>query len=224
MARKRTPKLPIATVSGESSLHEGAIKWETVERAYGNQLSPELREEIFRLTQSFVQFAPFELSAEPVAASRARIQKLREGAMNFGMLLDFSDTSDARIQADWLVHRNLTTKFVQDRDLFGTLKVSLRDFISACNQALVEIEKPGFDGNRDGEYWEKWICALTRSLDQAGLPTSVSNDQRSPTSPFTSLVYELQNCVPKHLQRHCFSEEALAKAIQRLRKGQRRGT
>jgi len=231
MARTRTPKLPIATVSDESSLREGAIEWETVERAYGNHLSPALREEIFKLTQSFVRLAPFELTAEPVAASRERIEKLKKAAMNFGILLDFSDTSDARIYADQLVNRKLATKLIQGFDLFGTLKTSLRDFISACNQALVEIEKlvveikkPGFAGNQEGECWEKWICGLTRLLDQTGLPTSVSNDPHSPASPFTSLVYELQNCVPEPSRRHCHSEQALAKAIQRARKDQRRGT
>jgi hypothetical protein len=141
--------------------------------------------------------------------------------LNLGLLLDVSDTSGARCYADVLVDGHLQTKLRKGRKLFWAMRVSLRDMVLACNKALNAIES-GSPAHRDGEYWERWVVALTREFHKTSLPIGVSNDKRSPPSPFTRLVGELQACVPKDLRRFCHSKEALAKAIHRTRK--RHGT
>jgi hypothetical protein len=70
MARTRIAKLPTAMVSGRRHLCESDIKWKSVEASYGKPIPPKLRDEVFKLTASFVDFAPFELTAEPVSDAR----------------------------------------------------------------------------------------------------------------------------------------------------------
>lgn len=222
MARQRKPTLPFATVSNRASLPPDAINWEQIEVSYGEGLSSELRNEILKLTASFVDFAPFELTAEPLAHAHLRIAKLKDAALGFEQMIDWHDTSDARIYADQQIHRRLDTKLTKDRHLFGELRATLLDFVTACNLALEETRDSSVASLRQGECWDKWVCGLTETLKRAALPTGVSNDSHSRCSPFTLLVCGLQSCVPKDLRQYTFSKEALAQAIIRARRDMKR--
>jgi hypothetical protein len=209
MARQRRKKLPIAVVSERPSLSPAAINWEHVERACGQTFSTEVRCAVFKLTASFVDFAPFELAAEPQEEAVRRVRRLKDAASKFRLLLSPCDTAAARIYADSQIDRE---------GRLGGMRAHLLDFISDCNAALREIERPTTAMRQEGESWAKWVRGLTHVLKAAGLPTGVSKDVRSPTSPFTRLIRELQKCIPQELRRHTQSAEALAKAISRVRR------
>jgi hypothetical protein len=69
----------------------------------------------------------------------------------------------------------------------------------------------------EGSVWDLWIIALTRILENAGLPTEARHDQENP-SRFVIFVREIQARLPSHLYKKR-SDDALAKAITRAREG-----
>src|SRR6516162_2208409 len=79
----------------------------------------------------------------------------------------------------------------------------------------LRAQRPQCRGGRDGEAWEWWIQALTQIVQRHDLPygARIVGTSGEP-SPFVALVRALQEHVPA---RHMFSDEALAKAIQRAR-------
>jgi hypothetical protein len=87
----------------------------------------------------------------------------------------------------------------------------LRSLVFACDCALNDLDAA--EGSGDGQAWDWWIQVLTQIVQRHDLPYGARFVERSgKPSPFVALVRALQQHLPA---RHMFSDEALAKAIQR---------
>ena len=86
----------------------------------------------------------------------------------------------------------------------------LRSLIVACDCALNDLNAA--EGSGD-QAWDWWIQALTQIVQRYDLPYGARIVETSgKPSSFVALVRALQQHVP---DKHMFSDEALAKAIQR---------
>jgi hypothetical protein len=93
----------------------------------------------------------------------------------------------------------------------------LRSLVVACDCALNDLVTA--EGSGDGQAWDWWIQALTQIVQGHDLPYGARIVETSEEpSPFVALVRALQltRALQEHVPpRHMFSDEALAKAIQR---------
>lgn len=210
---KRVKKLPMATVVGSFELEIADRDWRRIETAYGRPLSADLRDKIFLLTQSFINFAPFEQSAEPLKLARDRAEAWRRTAEGLRQELFSGSQSDAYVFA-----QSQVTRIFADQNLFHNLAGILTSFAVACQQAIDFMEDPALPDHREGEKWEKWVISLRTALREAGHPTGARKDSGDlgKESPFTMFVSELQKCVPETIQRYTKSTSGLASAIYRI--------
>jgi hypothetical protein len=218
MAR-RVRTLPIASASEEPKFEINTTDWPRIESAYGHALPQSMRDEILKLTTSFVHFAPFETTAEPLKPARDMAIAWKRAAANLQHALHGDGCSDALVFAKRRVRMHFIDAHFQRPRLFEDLSGVLTSFIVACNKAVADMDDPGLPEHRQGERWENWVRSLTRALDEAGLPTGARKDSADlgEESAFTNLVAALQNLAPAKIRRSTRSRSALAKAIQRAR-------
>jgi hypothetical protein len=136
----------------------------------------------------------------------------------------------ATVYAHYLIKRHFADETLWSRKFRGQkedklvrlrrLPALLRD---ACTSALAELDNPKLPGHREGDCWRGWVQNLTYIAKAHGLPTAARTDTDKiagdKPSPFVALVRELQRLVPAATARHAHSNDALAKAIQRARRG-----
>jgi hypothetical protein len=217
MAR-RVRTLPIASASEEPKFEINTTDWPRIESAYGHALPQSTRDEILKLTTSFVHFAPFETTAEPLKPARDMAIAWKRAAANLQHVLH-GDDSDAFVFAKHRVKKHFIDARFQQSHFFEDLSGVLMSLIVACNKAVADMDDPGLPEHRQGECWENWVRNLTRTLDEAGLPTGARKDSADlgEESAFTNLVAALQKLAPAKIRRSTRSLSALAKAIQRAR-------
>src|SRR6516162_11723922 len=231
---KPRPTLPIAHADDLPTSAFTDEEWQAIEHAYGRQLNDDVRQQITTVTTQYLKDCVFERTAAPKAMARKRIEGIRRGAGNLEKMMlgkPFSASTDelsteqqdelSRKQqeqqqsvhsyTDHLIRRHFNDpRLVAGwrRDHFRGVLTSL---VVACNCALNDLSAA--EGYRDGEAWEWWIQALTQIVQRHDLPygARIVGTSGEP-SPFVALVRALQEHVPA---RHMFSDEALAKAIQR---------
>jgi hypothetical protein len=227
-----TPKIPIASVAGgDPELTIADADWEHIQKAYGTELLPEMRKQIYEATNDFLRFVKTEYSAQPVSAARHRVKRIKKAAADFQEAIfeySQSDVGDATLYANHLINRSFDDPRVKNRDKLRFLSRLMTSFAVACNRALSHLDNPTNRGRREGETWENWVRKLTRILDATQLPTKVRKDSdkniTKKPSPFVALVRELQKCIPKEYRRsqaHSASLEAniaLSEAIVRARR------
>lgn len=203
--------LPIASIDGPDPEFDLSDKdWDQLEKAIGGTIPDATRDEIVKVTTSFVYFEPFERAAQkakPVDDYLARVsteanglhQLLFQREPEYGHILIDQFFTDPRISR-------------HQRHALGGILSSL---IVACRQARQELAKR--PGHQEGECWDRWVLALTRIVGAAKLPTSSTNRANDGPSAFVKFVYRLQSAVPK-ASRRSHTYEALARAINRARK------
>ena len=238
--RKRT--LPIASQSRKKTKSIAITRsgWRNVEKVFGKPLPQSTRDDILKLTKHFVDWAGFEVEAEPLQPARDRViawkrladtlqeefskpqQEFSKPSTPSGrkpshkeMMRRQRSHRETLIYAKHRVKLHFSDARFQRPDLFGDLGGVLTSFSAACKMALADMDDP--PGWRIGEAWEIWIRELTLVLDKAHLPTGARTDDLAEQSVFTNLVAVLQKFVPSRLQRPTHNLSALAKAIQRAR-------
>ena len=223
MAR-RARTLPFARVSEEPKFEISTTDWPRIERAYGHRLPHTTRDEILKLTTSFVYFAPFEATAEPLKLARDSAIAWKRAAQKLQRALCEQRGSDALVFAKHRVELHFNDARFRRWHFFEDFSGVLTSFIVACNQAVADMDNPELPEHRQGECWENWVRGLTRALDEAGLPTGARKDSADlgEESAFTNLVAALQKFVPVEIRRSTLSLSALAKAIQRARNNRTR--
>jgi hypothetical protein len=214
--RKRT--LPIASLGRLERIAITSNHWPNLEKAFGHALPQSTRDEILKLTASFVEFATFETAAEPLQPARDSVIAWKRAAEALQRALLERSASDALSFARYRVKSRFSDARFQRPHFFEDFSGVLTSFIVACKMALADMDDPELPGHRQGERWENWIRGLTRVLDKDGLPTGARTDDLGEESAFTNLVAELQKFVPAEIQRHTHSLLALAKGVQRARK------
>jgi hypothetical protein len=217
---KRLPKVPRATVSGPSPKASiSADDWRRIESAYGRRLSPELRERIHELTNSYFEFTVIERAAPTMDLAKKRIKDIRSKAKALRRaLLDSNKDGDAALYADHLLALHLNDPRLNVTSGLESFINVITSFVAACDEAWKKVNDSKVP-TYEGEQWSLWVRRLTRILADAGLPTSVrkDTDKNKPNrpSPFVAFIRELQFCVPA---RHQHSNVALATAIHKAQR------
>jgi len=84
-------------------------------------------------------------------------------------------------------------------------------------------EHPNWLGFSEGEIWNMWVNALTKVMENTGLPTKVRKDsylnKKGSPSSFVTLIKELQKHLPEKCRKFTHSDDALAQGIYRARHG-----
>jgi len=80
--------------------------WQQIEKAYGQELSPEARGDVYEKTQKYVDRAEFEQNAELVSDARDRTNAIIRAAGLFRSALDGGDR-DADVHARTLIKKHL---------------------------------------------------------------------------------------------------------------------
>jgi hypothetical protein len=123
--------------------------------------------------------------------------------------------SDEHSYEDGLIRRHLDEQSLARHKLHH-LRDALKSLVVACEQALNDLSATE---NSNDEPWNWWIQALTQIVQRHDLPYGARIVETSgEPSPFVTLVRALQlaRALQEHVPaRHTFSDEALAKAIQR---------
>jgi len=191
-----------------------------IEKAYGQNLSVELRQHIFDITNSFARFATIEQNAPPLSEAQQRLEALRQAAKSMISVLDHRSSSVAIEYTDNLIAQRfynqlITLPLSQGADFnFGVLTYILGSLVSACDAAERELEfwsTKQVWKERMG--WNQWVKALTELMRHHSLPYAASDTP----SPFVRLVGKLQELLPQQYRRSTQSAVALAQAIKRAR-------
>ena len=99
MARQ-IPKLNVASAEHPACVQIDSSEWSRIEDAYGTPIPNAVREEIQSLTNRFLEFGVFELTAAPVADAIRRVTGLDKAANTLLQELCKGRASDAVIAAD----------------------------------------------------------------------------------------------------------------------------
>jgi hypothetical protein len=234
---RRPRKLPKGLGSYTPLSPIGKDDWQRLECVFGEKLSDNVREEIFRGTKNYLLFESTERSAEPIKDAKKQIEVLQMAAAAFQ-----SEMTSSAVSYSAAV---LITRHFQDASLseksgghyvgrFNSLNNVLCSFVAACERALGDLEPPasadGLLGDsgalpswQEGAEWRKWIRQLNQIMEDNGLRARTRKDaggksKSDKQSPFTRFVWELQYLLPDGCGRHMHSIGALATAISRALK------
>jgi hypothetical protein len=232
-SRGKIPRISLRAIEPIRLTEEN---WCTVERAYGQALSPEVRRKIAILTTSFLQFAAAENTGLMNDAIE-RATRLRAESQLLMSIINERDVGDetrehvddelalsyARLnhdkQCEFLGANSVplaARKYV--RELNGELE----RFVKACDLTLRELDYAALNNYwPDGGAWNGWVQHITHLLKAHRLPTGVRRDAGSNTSPFVAFVSALQDYVPEKDARARHSIGALAEAIHKARQGKK---
>jgi hypothetical protein len=227
---KRRSTIPIAHADDVPTIAFTDEQWQSIEHAY-QQLNADVRQQITTVTTQYLKDCVFERTAAPKAMAGARIERIRRAAGDLEkVMLDskpFSASTDelSREQqeqqqsvhsyTDHLIRRHFNDPRLAAGWRGDHFRGVLTSLVVACNCALNDLSAP----EGDGQPWNWWIQALTQIVQRHDLPYGARIVETSgEPSPFVALVRALQlaRALQEHVPaRHTFSDEALAKAIQR---------
>jgi len=218
---RRVPLLPIASADSEPKFSITDNDWEKIQKSYGHELIPEVRQLIQQVSTQFVRFEIFEQKAERLQPALDAVSSVQDAVIALqNALCSIAGASDTMVYAARLIKSNFDdTCFLKARhrgdDLISTLRNVSASLNFACSIAKQEMENGNIQNYREGEHWDMWINRLTKIAKEKRLPHGVSkdSDKSSRVSPFISLVKALHEHVPEGARRHCHSDVALAKAI-----------
>jgi hypothetical protein len=227
MAR-RQPKIP-RTIAFNIPFELDSSDWERIERAYGQSLSPKVRDAVVRITKDFLCWASAE-ETPPLRDAQKRAKSLRKHAASLLEEMQRTTGNEVGPYTDeliglyfrrfWFEEYRREAEVVQDA-LPPEVVAALSIFLRACDGALSEMDALSTKiwMWQDREAWDVWIVELTGLLKAEDLPTAaaatVSNDKVS-YSPFVRFIEQLQNGVP--VGRSQWSSVALIEAIKRARR------
>jgi hypothetical protein len=125
-----------------------------------------LRTELISLTNNFLMFAVFELTAEPLDGTEARIKSLSNSANAFWRALFSGGNSDAAFYAGHLIALHFHEHRIGDRNKLRSLTEVMTSFVVACEKAQDEIDSGTLARHQPGECWKGWILNVTHELRQ----------------------------------------------------------
>ena len=226
MAR-RYPKIP-RTIAFNIPFELNSSDWDHIERAYGQSLSPKVRDAVVRITKDFLYWASAE-ETPPLRDAQKRAKSLRKHAES--LLKEMQRTTDNEVapytdelinsyfRRFWFEEFQCKAEVVQDA-LPPEVMAALLIFLRACDGALSEMDTLSQHTWmwQDHEAWDVWIVELTELLKTEGLPTAAAATSKDKVSysPFVRFIEQLQNGVP--VGRSQWSSGALTEAIKRARK------
>jgi hypothetical protein len=168
-----------------------------------------MRRKIRVATREYLDWAPFELAAEPNAKAVARVIAIKKAARDFQRIILQCPPEigrDADYFARALISEYSGLAWNNGRDGLQNLALKTeRAILRGCAQALAELRRAEHSGFRKGEMWDRWVRQLTSILSKDHLPTQVrkDTDKRKAAMPsaFVAFVRELQVCLPRDYRR-----------------------
>ena len=193
---KRTPRLPVASAGpgdpiASRSANTGLIRslarpkvaitdsdWQQIEKAYGQELSPEARGDVYEKTQKYVDRAEFEQNAELVSDARDRTNAIIRAAGLFRSALDGGDR-DADVHARTLIKKHLWKQSGAEKQKEGdaikrrrrkkddplrNISGGVRLLIFASQDALRELDEMPAEMTSWGWIFATWPSRVTFTL------------------------------------------------------------
>jgi hypothetical protein len=234
MARRR-PKIP-RTTAFRVPFELDFSDWDRIEQSYGQSFSPHLRDEVVKITESFLYWASAE-QTPPMREAQQRARALRKYTSS--LLDEIQRKSDVGPYTDELISVCFRRFWYMDTGAVSTAEwdtlpsevtKALSSFLLACEEALNQMKSLAQKTWmwEDGEAWNHWVVKLSDLAETNAFPTasSISRPKLDPekASPFVTFVDQLQASIPEKYQRHCQSPAALAEAIKRARKHRSQNT
>jgi hypothetical protein len=234
MARRR-PKIP-RTTAYRVPFELDTSDWDRIEQSYGQSFSPQLRNEVVKITEDFLYWASAE-QTPPMRDAQQRARALRK--LTLYLLDEIQRKSDVSPYTNELIAVCFRRFYCRDTEsnpatewdtLPSEVTKALSSFLLACDAALHQMKSLSLKTWmwEDGEAWNHWVVRLSDLAETNRLPTasSVSRPKLDPerASPFVTFVDQLQASIPEEYQRHCQSPVALAEAIKRARKHRSQNT
>jgi hypothetical protein len=235
MARRR-PKIP-RTTAFRVPFELGSSVWDRIEQAsYGESFSPQLRDEVVKITKEFLYWSSAE-QTPPLRDAQKRARDLRK--FTASLLKEIQRKTDVSAYTNELIGvcfrkfwRKKTKSIpVAEWDAIPSeVTKALSSFLRACDEALSQMKalSPKIWMWEDGEAWNRWVVQLSDLAENNGFPieSSISRRKLDPgkASPFVRFVDQLQATIPEKYRRHRQSLVALAQAIKRAREHGPRNT
>src|SRR5262245_3102615 len=199
MARQ-IPKLNVAWAEHPARVQIASSEWSRIEDAYGSPIPNAVREEIQSLTNRFLEFGVFELTAAAVADAIRRATRLDKAANTLLQELCKGRASDAVTAADRTIQRHLARMSAENPHTFGSVADMVSCFIAACGKAATELEERKSSGFKNREHWQLWVYRVRATVEKHGLQAGIRKDRGGNTgwqaSAFPRLIKALQDCIP----------------------------
>jgi hypothetical protein len=223
-------KIPRITFGAAQPINLSDDNWQTIEAAYGQSISQEIRTQINTATTRFLQLAVAEDTGLMNDAVQ-RANRLRRSADSLLAAIDQRDIGDVtrgyvddELELSYRMLSRDKARFA--RTYIDDFTVKLSWFLSACKltaQRICDASQNNYWPN--GGAWEVWVQHLAGILSAHGLPTGARKDvdktKFERASPFVEFVRSLQTFLPKKHIRAYHSKGALANAINKARKASR---
>jgi hypothetical protein len=220
-------KIPRITFRAPRPVSLTDADWERVEAAYGQPVPREIRAQIKKATNQFLQFAEAENTGSINDAIK-RASRLQKCARSLIAAINERAVGDqVREYVEDELARSFATlnsdpRLAAPGEYARKIYAELCGFVNACDLALRRLHSTSkFNYWQDGWAWQVWIRQLTDMLLKHGSPTAVRKDtdkeKSDRASPFVSFVYALQTFIPKEHIRAQHSKGALAVAIHKAR-------
>jgi len=221
---KTKGKIPRITFRAVQPFSLSDENWRTIEEAYGQSISQEIRTQLAAVTTRFLQLAIAEDSGLFMDDAVKRISRLCERAQSLNDAIKERPIDDPiREYVDEEVAFTYALlnydQPLPARNYVGRISLELGRFVNACDEVLGFA--PKYNYWPDGGAWEVWIRQLTGILKMHNLPTGVRKDsaklKEDKFSAFAIFVQTLQKFIPPEHIRAQNSLFALSTAIDKAR-------
>jgi hypothetical protein len=187
-------------------------RWRQIEITYGSALSPSVRAGIIQATNSYLFLRRVEAAPERMAKVKIVLESHDKAASRFfnELFTGPSVTSEAGAYAHYLIENNFKSSqtSVTELGLDGLLD-GLRAFHIACNASIKQLSDPKSSSDtRKGDAWRIWINQLAENISEVEW-----KDKGKRAKQLPSLVWELQNYLPRECRYDAHSKAALAEVI-----------
>jgi hypothetical protein len=98
----------------------------------------------------------------------------------------------------------------------------MSSLVRRCELAEAELKNSKLPGHVVGEAWDRWVCDLTKIIEDAGLPIEAGRHVGDGAASFALFVEALQSELPLEHRRYTQSREALVQGIHRARRNRRK--
>lgn len=224
---RRTKKVPL--LRSGASLDELSLDRRRVEQAFGRTLPDVAWKQIAIVTMLYCSMCSALKNTAPAREVARQVEKLGRVVGDLEcMLLDSIDRPAEVISADFDFERlHAIDKSFFEFDSyppvyqdalylrFTSVLGGVRELIALVKHDLAAIQLD------DDWPWEPWIVWLTSIMREHSLPDGARQDDMGQVSPFVALVLSLQEQLPFH--QHTHSPQALAKAINKVRRSRNCG-
>jgi hypothetical protein len=205
-----------------------ADEWPIIEKAYGHPIPQSARDEIERSIRSYIDHIGGEQKSASIRDAKDKVTRLQKALITVSVAMSApSGDPDLDAYVDRRLNRMHQKLYGQRNDPsddeIPAAEFPLREFraevekwIAVCDLTAQDLKSNSASrGRQPGEGWNDWVRAVSEVCDKHGLPRGNRKDDVGEFSPFTKLIFELQEISP-HTLRY-IERKALPDAIRAAR-------